>query len=67
MSDKTLAELFREDPLEISEEDFVNKILPYFRKRRVEYNASVEKTGSAPRGVRKIEAPKDIDLSDLGI
>lgn len=67
MSDKTLAELFRDDPLEISDEDFETKILPYFRKRRVEYTESMEKTGSAPRGSKRIAAPAELDLKDLGL
>jgi hypothetical protein len=61
-----LAELFQRDPTDISDEEFKTQIIPWMRKQRQEFLIAEAKGDKAPR-VKRIQAPKGLSLSDLGL
>lgn len=67
---ESLNELFSRDPLTLTEED-AERICAVFRKERENWKpgevARKTATKGASKGTRKIAAPADIDLKDLGL
>lgn len=61
---ESLSELFRRDPAEITDEEFL-KIISYFRGQRGKFAQAEEAGQRAP--ARKKIAPKITSLGDLGL
>lgn len=62
----SLAELFLQDPTELSDADIL-RIVEYYRQKRGAFAAETAKGNRAPTSKRLLAPAAKIDLGDLGL